>query len=131
MTTHETYRVTLAHDGGRVTLELPATSARSAAERVCALEHAPMRAVKRVTRGGRTVDHHARWADPTDQEPNRSVTVRGRRYRVCVYATSGGWGGFAESSRYYVGGTGEQPSRRRAILAALRMVSTDAAGVTA
>lgn len=131
MTIHETYRVTLTHDHGRTTFELPATSARSAAERVCALEHAPLRAVKRVTCGGRTVDHRARWADPTDQEPNRTVTVRGRHYRVCVYATTGGWAGFAESSRYYVGGTGEHASRRRAVLAAVRLVALDAASVTA
>lgn len=54
---------------------------------------------------------------------NLSVKHDGTRYRVCVYRTVTGWGGFVESSRYLEGHTGSHRSARGAWLAALRIVA--------
>lgn len=43
--TQTMYAVTMRHDGGRVRLRVKAASERQAAERACAIERAPMRAV--------------------------------------------------------------------------------------
>lgn len=42
------YRVKMSHDRGTITFRIRATSATSAAERICALENAPRRAVLSV-----------------------------------------------------------------------------------
>jgi hypothetical protein len=70
---------------------------------------------------------------------SQMTRYNGRRYRVCVYstydtaspiATATSWVGFVESPRYYLGGTGCHGSRRAALIAAARIVATDASGVT-
>lgn len=51
------------------------------------------------------------------------VTFWGRRFRVCVYPTAGGFSSFVED-RFYRGGTGEHPSPRSAWLAGLALVAS-------
>lgn len=57
---------------------------------------------------------------------NVNVRHADTRYRVCIYRTTLGWGGFVESPRYLEGHTGSHRSARAAWLAALRIM----AGVT-
>lgn len=52
----------------------------------------------------------------------QATSFKGKRYRMCVYPTANGWGGFVEDARHYLGGTGECPSRRVALIKAAWIV---------